>query len=120
MQTIVDEMSAIQLYFPGADEPIFDVHKDIDQDTVGSESIASFITADESSQGGYFTPPEDEIQFNLPDMHPNSLLHAPEALLNPRGGNYEGHDTVDGFSGHNYQQHGGHHYLPTSHNLGTF
>ncbi len=58
MQTIVDEMSAIQIYFPGADEPIFDVHKDIDQDTVGSESIASFITADESSQGqgqGYET-----------------------------------------------------------------
>ena len=31
MQTIVEEMSAIQIYFPGADEPIFDSHKDIDQ-----------------------------------------------------------------------------------------
>ena len=49
MQTIVEEMSAIQIYFPGADEPIFDSHKDIDQALnnllnrfIGVSSISAF------------------------------------------------------------------------------
>ena len=55
------------------------------------------------------------LQFNLPDIHPNSLLHAPDALLNPRG-HLPYDDQVDGGGGH-YMRSGGH-YLPTSHNLG--
>merc|ERR1719422_2648106 len=80
MNSVVESVTFLQQFFPGGSDPIKFLDTDCDQDTIGSESLTSFDTAEQSlvSRSEVF----HRASLSVTDQNPERLALAVEVSPN--------------------------------------
>merc|ERR1719186_1817198 len=93
MNSVVESVTSLQQFFPGSSDPIKFLDLDCDQDTIGSESLTSFDTAEQSLVSR--SEVLNRASLSVSDQNPERLALAVEVSANNNNPEMANYSVID-------------------------